>query len=98
MTTADLLVINKTDLAPMVGADLTVMSRDAAAVREGRPVLFTSIREDRSAHMVAQWVTDMVDVWRHEHGVAHHHGDRDSAERKEREEHEEQPSRPVTAP
>ncbi|WP_182879309.1 urease accessory protein UreG [Microbispora sp. H10949] len=74
VTTADLLVINKTDLAPMVGADLTVMSRDAAAVREGRPVLFTSIREDRSAHMVAQWVTDMVDVWRHDHGVAHHHG------------------------
>lgn len=34
VTFSDLLVINKTDLAPMVGADLTVMARDAAAVRE----------------------------------------------------------------
>ena len=49
VTTADLLVINKTDLAPLVGADLDVMARDAAAVRGDRPVLFTSIRQDPSA-------------------------------------------------
>src|SRR3954447_8705855 len=73
VTTADLLVINKTDLAPMVGADLTVMSRDAAAVREGKPVLFTSIREDKGAHSVAEWVTGVVDSWRHEHGHEHEH-------------------------
>ena len=41
VTSSDLLVINKTDLAPLVGATLEVMARDAAAVREGRPVLFT---------------------------------------------------------
>ena len=40
VTFSDLLVINKTDLAPMVGASLEVMDRDAAAVREGRPVIF----------------------------------------------------------
>ncbi len=70
VTTADLLVVNKTDLAPMVGADLTVMSRDAAAVREGRPVLFTSIREDPSAHAVSEWVTGLVESWAHEHSNA----------------------------
>jgi urease accessory protein len=70
VTTADLLVINKTDLAPMVGADLTVMSRDAAAVREGRPVLFTSLREDSSAHAVSEWVTGLVESWAHEHSNA----------------------------
>ena len=73
VTSADLLVVNKTDLAPMVGADLTVMSRDAAAVRDGKPVLFTSIREDRGARTVAEWVTTMVDVWLHQHGEPHHH-------------------------
>ncbi|MEU8382246.1 urease accessory protein UreG [Streptosporangium sp. NPDC048865] len=70
VTTADLLVVNKTDLAPMVGADLTVMSRDAAAVREGRPVLFTSIREDPAAGAVSDWVTGLVASWTHEHSNA----------------------------
>jgi hypothetical protein len=36
---SDLLVINKTDLAPLVGADLSVMDRDVSAVRAGRPTL-----------------------------------------------------------
>jgi len=56
VTTSDLLVINKTDLAPLVGASLEVMDRDAAAVRGGRPVLFTSLREDPLATSVAAWV------------------------------------------
>ncbi|GGO07499.1 urease accessory protein UreG [Microbispora rosea subsp. aerata] len=73
VTSADLLVVNKTDLAPMVGADLTVMSRDAAAVRDGKPVLFTSIREDKGARAVADWVTDMVGAWQREHGEPHEH-------------------------
>ncbi|GAA0979373.1 urease accessory protein UreG [Acrocarpospora macrocephala] len=67
VTAADLLVVNKTDLAPMVGADLTVMSRDAAKVRDGKPVLFTSIREDKGAHSVAEWVVGIVDTWQHQH-------------------------------
>jgi urease accessory protein len=59
VTRSDLLVINKTDLAPMVGADLSVMDREAAAVRAGRPVLFTSLREDPAAASVADWVRSM---------------------------------------
>ncbi len=53
---SDLLVINKTDLAPMVGADLSVMARDAAAARGALPVLFTSLREEPLAPAVAAWV------------------------------------------
>jgi urease accessory protein len=56
VTRSDLLVINKTDLAPLVGADLSVMARDAAAVRDGRPVLFTSLVTDPTATEVADWV------------------------------------------
>ncbi len=56
VSTADLLVINKTDLAPFVGADLGVMTRDAAIVREGRPTLLCSLREDSQATDVANWV------------------------------------------
>jgi urease accessory protein len=56
VTRSDLLVINKTDLAPLVGADLSVMARDAAAVRAGRPVLFTSLVADPLAAEVARWV------------------------------------------
>ena len=56
VTTADLLVINKTDLAPMVGADLTVMADDADRVRGGARVILQSLREDPSAAEVAEWV------------------------------------------
>jgi urease accessory protein len=60
VTRSDLLVVNKTDLAPLVGADLGVMDRDAAAVREGRPVVFTSLAQDPSAGAVAGWVLETV--------------------------------------
>jgi urease accessory protein len=56
VTRSDLLVINKVDLAPMVGADLSVMARDAAAVRGELPVLFTSLAQDPGAGTVAAWV------------------------------------------
>jgi urease accessory protein len=56
VTASDLLVINKTDLAPMVGADLGVMDRDATRVRSGRPVLFTSLAAPGGARRVASWV------------------------------------------
>ncbi|GAA3812310.1 urease accessory protein UreG [Sphaerisporangium flaviroseum] len=72
VTTADLLVINKTDLAQHVGADLTVMSRDAAAVRDGKPVLFTSIREVPEVYAVAEWVHGVVEAWAH--AREHPHG------------------------
>jgi urease accessory protein len=60
VTRSDLLVINKTDLAPLVGASLEVMARDAAAVRADRPVLFTSLVQDRDATEVAGWVRSVM--------------------------------------
>jgi urease accessory protein len=44
ITRSDLLVINKTDLAPYVGASLEVMERDATRVRAGRPFLFSALK------------------------------------------------------
>ncbi|MGW0358175.1 urease accessory protein UreG [Nocardia nova] len=60
VTFSDLLVINKTDLAPMVGADLEVMRRDSAAVRAGRPFVFSSLTEDPAATPVLAWVRDRL--------------------------------------
>ena len=60
VTSADLLVINKTDLAPLVGADLSVMDRDARARRGDLPTVFLSIREDSHAKPVADWVRQHV--------------------------------------
>lgn len=60
VSTADLLVINKTDLAPFVGADLDVMTRDAEHVRNGRPTLLCSLREDPLASDVAAWVRALL--------------------------------------
>jgi urease accessory protein len=62
VTSADLLVVNKTDLAPLVGADLSVMSRDAAAVRGQRPTVLLSLREDPTAGPVADWVRSRLPV------------------------------------
>jgi len=56
VTNSDLLVINKTDLAPMVGADLAVMAGDAAAKRGERPVILCSLVVDPAAAAVADWV------------------------------------------
>ncbi len=56
VTGSDLLVINKTDLAPLVGADLDVMARAAAAARGARPVVFTSLTADPTAADVTSWV------------------------------------------
>jgi urease accessory protein len=56
VTLSDLLVINKTDLAAYVGADLGVMARDAAKVRDDRPVIFSSLREQADAPDVSEWV------------------------------------------
>jgi urease accessory protein len=61
VTAADLLVINKTDLAPLVGADLAVMARDAAARRGDLPTVFVSLVGDRAATPVADWVRSLLD-------------------------------------
>ncbi|HVM68013.1 MAG TPA: urease accessory protein UreG [Acidimicrobiales bacterium] len=60
VTSSDLLVVNKTDLADRVGADLEVMRRDAAAKRGDRPTLFTSLVAPHGADAVAGWVRDQL--------------------------------------
>jgi urease accessory protein len=53
---ADLLVINKVDLAPHVGADLEVMARDSRLVRDDRPFLFTNCRTGQGVEPVAGYL------------------------------------------
>ena len=60
VTYSDLLVINKTDLAASVGADLAVMRRDAAAVRRDRPTAMISLTADPSAGPVLAWVREQL--------------------------------------
>jgi urease accessory protein len=63
ITTADLLVINKTDLAPYVGSDLEAMARDAKAQRGELPVAFTSLTGPDGVRPVANWVLDRLAAW-----------------------------------
>jgi urease accessory protein len=62
VTYSDLLVVNKTDLAPMVGADLAVMRRDAEAARADRPTVLISLTDDPSAGPVTSWVREQLRV------------------------------------
>ncbi|OEV07210.1 urease accessory protein UreG [Streptomyces nanshensis] len=63
ITTADLLVVNKTDLAPYVGSDLEAMARDAAAQRGSRPVVFTSLNSEDGVAPVAEWTRARLAAW-----------------------------------
>lgn len=53
---SDLLIINKTDLAPLVGADLDVMARDAKAQRRERPFLFCDLKREHNLDAVIGWL------------------------------------------
>ncbi|MEL6794177.1 MAG: urease accessory protein UreG [Pseudomonadota bacterium] len=57
ITRSDLLVINKTDLAPHVGASLDVMDRDARRMRAERPFAFTALRRDEGVDFISEWLT-----------------------------------------
>ena len=77
---ADLLVINKTDLAPLVGSDVALMLAEAAERRDGLPVHALSLREPDGSAPVAGWVRERLEAFRaHGHlhssaeGVPHHH-------------------------
>ena len=59
ITRSDLLVINKIDLAPHVGADLGVMDRDARRMRGDRPFLFTDLKAGRGIDEIADFVLRM---------------------------------------
>ncbi len=56
ITRSDLLVINKIDLAPHVGADLEVMDRDSRKMRAERPFLFTNLKSGQGLEDVAHFV------------------------------------------
>ena len=56
ITRSDLLVINKIDLAPLVGASLEVMARDARKMRGDRPFLFTNLKENVGVVEIAQFI------------------------------------------
>lgn len=60
ITRSPLLLINKKDLAPYVGADLSVMETDARKQRGARPFLFTNMREARDVTAVARWIEEDV--------------------------------------
>ncbi|MGW4045518.1 urease accessory protein UreG [Streptomyces sp. NPDC004721] len=64
ITTADLLVVNKTDLAPYVNADLDTMAADAQRQRGDLPVAFTSLTQADGIRPVADWVTGCLTTWR----------------------------------
>jgi urease accessory protein len=77
---ADLLVINKTDLAPLVGSDVALMLAEAGERRDGLPVHALSLRDPDGAAPVAGWVRERLEAFRahgHVHssaeGVPHHH-------------------------
>ena len=56
ITRSDLLVINKTDLAPFVGADLSIMGRDARRMRNGQPFVFTNLMKKENLDGVIGWI------------------------------------------
>ncbi len=83
---SDLLVINKIDLAPYVGASLEVMDRDSRKMRSGRPFLFANLRDCVGLDAIVAWLGKkmkapaenrdiIVDAHAPYDGHAHVHGD-----------------------
>jgi urease accessory protein len=83
---SDLLLINKIDLAPYVGASLEVMERDSRKMRGERPFLFTNLREDAGLDKVIEWLEEklrlpgdsrraLIDAHAPYVGQPHTHGD-----------------------
>lgn len=58
ITRSDLLIINKTDLAPLVGADLEVMDRDTKRMRGSRPFLFAQVKHGKGVRAVAEFIVE----------------------------------------
>jgi urease accessory protein UreG len=68
ITRSDLLVINKIDLAPLVGASLEVMERDAARMRGARPFLFSNLKTGQGLDEIAAFILDAGAVAQPEQG------------------------------
>ncbi len=84
ITRSDLLVINKIDLAPYVGASLEVMERDSRKMRGDRPFYFTNLRDEVGLEPVVDWLEEklkkpaatrhpVLDAHAHHAGHAHEH-------------------------
>ena len=56
ITKSDLLIINKIDLAPFVGADLGVMDRDAREMRAGRPYIFSNLKLGKGISEISEFI------------------------------------------
>ncbi len=56
ITRSDLLIINKIDLAPLVGADLDVMDRDARKMRGDKPFIFTNLKDETGVEEVIEFI------------------------------------------
>lgn len=70
ITQSDLLVINKTDLAPAVGADLKVMERDTQKMRGSGPYVFAQVKHGVGVDAIIQHI---LHAWQHSCGIAHQH-------------------------
>lgn len=70
ITQSDLLIINKTDLAQAVGADLSVMERDAKAMRAHGPFLFAQVKNGVGIEPI---LAEVLHAWQHARGVEHAH-------------------------
>jgi urease accessory protein len=70
ITQSDLLVINKTDLAAAVGADLQVMERDAKKMRGNGPFVFAQVKNGVGCDEI---ISQVIHAWQHANGVAHGH-------------------------
>ena len=68
ITRSDLLVINKKDLAPYVGADLSIMERDSKKMRGSRPFLFTNLMKKEGVPEIIAWIRHNV-LLEDAHGV-----------------------------
>ena len=60
VTKSDILVINKTDLAPYVGADLDVMRRDALAQRKKKPFFFAQVKHNQGVDQIENYLVDLA--------------------------------------
>ena len=60
VTRSDLLVINKTDIADLVHANLDIMARDSEKMRNGRPYIFTDLMNDKGVDDVIDWIKKSV--------------------------------------
>lgn len=69
ITRSDLLVINKIDLAPLVGASLEVMDRDAKKMRGKRPFVFTNLKENKGVAEIAAFIAETGGLARPRNGA-----------------------------